>query len=76
MDQYASSPGHSTYCYVELTASFIILLLLFIDFNIFSTLTLLVGHGKEHLACKKLRDEVLMWLSVCSKVQIVCIWPS
>jgi len=23
MDQYAGSPGHSTYCYAELTASFI-----------------------------------------------------
>jgi len=24
----------------------------------------------------KLSDEVLMWLSVCSEVQIVCIWSS
>ena len=27
-------------------------------------------------ACKKLSDEVLVWLSVCSEVQIVCIWSS
>jgi len=28
-----------------------------------SALTLLVGHQKEHLACKKLSDEVLAWIS-------------
>ena len=38
----------------------------------FSALTLL----EEHLACKKLSDEVLVWLSVWSEVQIVCIWSS
>ena len=42
----------------------------------FSTLTLLVGCQKEHLACKKLSDEVLAWLSVWSKVQMICIWSS
>jgi len=31
-------------------------------------LTLLVGRQEEHLACKKLSDEVLSWLSVWSKV--------
>jgi len=40
----------------------------------FSALTLLVGRQEEHLACKKLSDEVLLWLSV--QVQIVCIWCS
>jgi len=30
----------------------------------FSTLTLMVEHQEEHLACKKLSDEVLAWLSV------------
>jgi len=35
----------------------------------FSALTLLVGRQEEHPACKKLSDEVLTWLSVCSKVQ-------
>jgi len=30
----------------------------------FSALTLLVGHQEEHLTCKKLSDEVLVWLSV------------
>jgi len=38
-------------------------------------LTLLVGHQKEHLACKKLSDEVLAWLSVWSKVQMVQLMP-
>jgi len=32
-------------------------------------LTLLVWHKEEHPACKKLNDEVLAWLSVCSDVQ-------
>jgi len=41
-----------------------------------SALTLLVGRQEEHLAYKKLSDEVLVWLSVCSEVQIVCIWSS
>ena len=44
--------------------------------NAFSALTLLVGHQEEHPACKKLNDEVLVWLPVWSKVQIVCIWSS
>jgi len=30
----------------------------------FSVLTLLVGRQEEHLACKKLSDEALHWLSV------------
>ena len=32
-----------------------------------------LGTQEEHPACKKLTDEVLVWLSVCSKVQIDCI---
>jgi len=39
-------------------------------------LTRLVGRQEEHLACKKLSDEVLVWLSVYSKVQMLCIWSS
>jgi len=35
----------------------------------FSALTLLVGRQEGHLACKKLSDEVLVWLSVWSKVK-------
>jgi len=31
---------------------------------------------EKHPACKKLSDEVLVWLSVWSEVQIVCIWSS
>ena len=30
----------------------------------------------EHLACKRLSDEVLAWLSVWSEVQMICIWSS
>jgi len=39
----------------------------------FSALTLLVGSQEEQLACKQLSGEVLVWLSVWSEVQIVCI---
>ena len=39
----------------------------------FSALTLLVGRQEEQLACKQLSDEVLVWLSVWSEVQIVYI---
>ena len=42
----------------------------------FSALILLAGHQEEHPACKKLSDEVLMWLSVWSDVQMICIWSS
>ena len=42
----------------------------------FSALTLLVGRQKEHPACTKLSDEVLAWLSVCSKVQMICTGSS
>jgi len=33
---------------------------------------------KQHPVCKNwvMTDEVLVWSSVCSKVQIVCIWSS
>jgi len=41
----------------------------------FSALTLLVGSQEGHPACKKLSGEVLVWLSIWSKVQ-TCIWPS
>jgi len=40
-------------------------------FLAFSALMLLVGRHEEHPACKKLSDEVLVWLSVWSEVQIV-----
>jgi len=36
----------------------------------------LVGHQEEHPAHKKLSDEVLAWLSVCSEVQMICIWSA
>ena len=41
----------------------------------FNALPLLVGHQEAHPACKKLSDEVLVWLSVWRKVQIFCILP-
>jgi len=37
---------------------------------------LLAGRQEEHPACKELSDEVLAWLSVCSEVQMICIWCS
>jgi len=40
----------------------------------FNALTLLVWRQKEHMACKKLHDEMLAWLSVWSNVQMICIW--
>ena len=42
----------------------------------FSALTLLAGYQEEHIVCKNLSDEVLVWLSVWSEVQIVCTWSS
>ena len=39
----------------------------------FSALTLLVGHQEEQRACKNLSDDLWVWLSVWSEVQIVCI---
>jgi len=42
----------------------------------FSALTLLVGHQEEHAACKKISNEVLVWLPVWSEVQIVCVLSS
>jgi len=37
-----------------------------------SALTLLAGRQEQHPACKKLSDEVLVWLFVWSEVQTVC----
>jgi len=31
---------------------------------------------EEHPACNNFSDEVLAWLSVCSEVQMICIWCS
>jgi len=39
-------------------------------------LTLLVGHQEQHPACVKLSDEVLAWLSLWSKIQMICTWSS
>ena len=41
-----------------------------------SALKLLVGRQEEHPACKRLSDEVLAWLSVWSKLQVICEWSS
>ena len=49
------------------------LLLLLLLFIAFSALPLLVWHQEEHPACKKLSDEVFLWLS---DVHIVWIWSS
>jgi len=42
----------------------------------FSALTLLAGRQEEHAACKKLTDELLAWLSLCSEVQIIAYGPA
>jgi len=42
----------------------------------FSALTLLIGRQEEHPACKKLNNEALAWLSICSEVQMICIQSS
>jgi len=44
-------------------------------YRVFSALILLVGRQEEHPACTNW-DEVLVWLSVCSEVYIVCICSS
>ena len=41
-----------------------------------TALTLLVGHQEEHPPYKRLSDEVLAWLSVWNKVQMIRIWSS
>jgi len=46
---------------------------LFLLASAFSALTLLVGWQERHLACKKLSGEVLVWLSVWSEVQMICV---
>jgi len=43
--------------------------------NAFSALTLLVGRQEERLVCKKLSDEVLVWLSVWKKVKLFAYGP-
>jgi len=48
----------------------------FTSVTAFGALTLLVEYQEKHLACKKLSDEVLAWLSVWRKVQMICIWSS
>jgi len=49
--------------------------IMFLTFDAFSALTLLVGQQEGHPACKKLSGGVLAWLSVWSEVQ-TCIWLS
>jgi len=60
----------------SLFVSFTVFIPQAVTVSAFSALTLLVAHREEHLACKPLSDEVLVWLSVWSAVQIVCIWSS
>ena len=45
-------------------------------FVAFSALTLMAGWQEEHPAHKKLSDEVLVRLPVCSKMQMFCMWFS
>jgi len=41
-----------------------------------TALTLLVGDQEQHPACKDFSDEVLLWLSVWSEVQIFAYGPA
>jgi len=63
--------GNTTFCQITLTNCFNCPIV-----TAFSALTLLFECQKEHLACKKLSDEVLAWLSVWSEVQMICTWSS
>jgi len=36
----------------------------------------LVGDLEEHSACKKSSDEVLAWISICGKVQMIAYGPA
>ena len=42
---------------------------MYLCYNAFSALTLLVGRQEGHPACKKLSGGVLAWLSVWSELQ-------
>jgi len=42
-----------------------------IQSHFFAFSTMLVGRREKHPACKELIDEVLAWLSVWSKVQMI-----
>ena len=49
--------------------------ILFIVVRVAFNVTLLVGHQEEHLACKKLSDKELAWLSVICLVHAVQLMP-
>ena len=51
-------------------------MLLIVSYIALSALTLLVWHQEEHLACKNFSNVVLAWLSVWSKVHVICLWFS
>ena len=43
----------------------------------FSALTLLTGRQEEHPASQELSDEVVVvWLSVWSEVEMICLWSN
>ena len=74
---HPGSPGHSPGGHKTVAAAAaaaVIAVVYRIICSAFSNLTLLVQYQEEHPACKV--DEVLMWLSVCSDVQIAGIWSS
>jgi len=65
-------PVHGLLCRLQLQT----LRIYDITFYSFNALTLSAGRQEKRPACKKISDEVLMRLSVWSKLQIVCIWSS
>jgi len=36
----------------------------------------MVGLQEDHPVCKKLSDEVLVWLCVWTEVQMICVWST
>ena len=65
----------TTICTTIFTSILLHLYFIYLAVFAFIALTLLVWHQEEHQASKNC-DEELVWLSVSSEVQAVCIWSS
>ena len=63
------------YCYYvySMCTCHVILVCVILYRSAFSALALLVELQEQHLACKKMSDEVLAWLFVFSEMQMTCI---
>ena len=69
-----SSPCYNNYCYCTVIVAQVVLIC-FVEI-LLHDLTLLFGRLEVQSACKNLIDEVLVWLSVWSEVQMTCIGPA